>query len=60
MDPPHLISLCFDVDFLGFQNCLDVGLLWFSKIWLLFPQTFCFLATLNKINMAVEQFTFAL
>ena len=46
-------SLCFDVDILafwksfeididilGFENCFDVGLLEFSKIWLLFAQDF--------------------
>ena len=30
----------FDEGLLKFQNCFDVGLLGFSKIWLLFVQTF--------------------
>ena len=29
-----------DMDILGFQKCFDVGLLGFSKIWLLFATTF--------------------
>ena len=29
-----------DVDISGFLKCCDVGLLGFSKIWLLFAQTF--------------------
>ena len=33
-------SLSRELCIWSFQNCFDVGLLGFTKIWLLFPQTF--------------------